>query len=186
MRFECTKCGNCCRHPQLLVTVTGRDLSRLSVALGLSAKDLLAATEFYVLDKNRPVPEGLRNIPQVNTEQGPAFVALKKQHDGDCIFLKDNLCLIHAVRPGVCAAFPFVFRREGQDMSWGLSAMKGICPGLGLGPEVRDSELIGLGSEILKALSLFREFVQEWNRIKEPTALGFLVSALNGARFSLE
>jgi Fe-S-cluster containining protein len=153
----------------------------------LSARDLLAATDFYVLDSDQPVPEGLRRIPQVSTEQGPAFIALKKEQNGACIFLKGNLCMIHAVRPSVCAAFPFVFERKGRDMSWGLSAMKGICPGLGTGPQVRDSELTKLGSKTLHALSLFREFAEAWNKkTQTPTALGFLESVLEDARFSVQ
>lgn len=167
--------------------MTGTDLSRLSVALGLSARDLLAATDFYILGSNQPVPEGLRQIPQVNTEQGLAFVALKKEQNGDCVFLKDNLCMIHVARPSVCAAFPFVFERKGRDMSWGLNAMKAICPGLGTGPEVRDSELIHLGSRALSDLSLFRGFVEVWNKTtKAPTALGFLESILKDRRFSVQ
>jgi Fe-S-cluster containining protein len=121
----------------------------------------------------------------VNTEKGPAFVALKKQQGGDCIFLKDNLCMIHVVRPSVCVAFPFVFERKGRDMAWGLNAMKDICPGLGTGPEVQDSELTRIGTQTVQALSLFRQYVEAWNKtMKAPTALGFLESVLKDARFS--
>jgi Fe-S-cluster containining protein len=170
-----------------LVTLTGTDVVHLSVALGLSAKDLLAAIDFYVLSKREAVPEGLRHIPQVNTERGPAFVALRKQRDGDCIFLRDNLCMIHAIRPSVCTAFPFVFKREGSDLAWGLNAMKDICPGLGKGTEVPGSEFVRLGTETLTALSLFAGFVEDWNnKTKKPTAVDFLESVLTDPRFAVQ
>ena len=169
------------------MTLTGTDLARLSTTLGLSARDLLGATDFYILNSHESVPEGLHQIPQVNTEQGPAFVALKKQKDGDCIFLEDNLCMVHAVRPSVCASFPFVFERKGPDLSWGLSAMKQICPGLGKGPQVQDSDLVSLGTEALRALALYKEFVEMWNKTtKAPTALDFIESVLKDQRFSVQ
>ena len=158
---------------------------RLSVGLNLSAKDLLGALDFYILGNDNQIPKGLRHIPPVNTERGLAFLALKKLPNGDCVFLKDNLCMVHVVRPSVCAAFPFVFRRDRHDMAWGLSAMKEICPGLGKGPEVPPSELVKLGTETLTALSLFTEFVQRWNeRTREPRALGLIESMLTDERFS--
>ena len=52
----------------------------------------------------------------MKTEQGTAYVALKKLDDGSCVFLDNNLCLIHPIRPAVCASFPFVFRRDDDEI----------------------------------------------------------------------
>ena len=140
IQFECTKCGACCREDSLLVTVTGRDIARISQGLGLDSNEVIRALDFYLVS-GEDTPEGLRDIPPVNTEHGLAYVALKKLENGDCVFLKDNLCMIHAIRPGVCMSFPFVFWDEGDENTWGLSAKKEICPGLGEGPVVDVSEL---------------------------------------------
>ncbi|MHA2145362.1 MAG: YkgJ family cysteine cluster protein [Candidatus Thorarchaeota archaeon] len=182
IHFECIKCGACCREDSLLVTVTGRDLARISMILGLEAGELIKAVDFY-LTSGISTQEGLRDFPALNTEKGPAFVALKKMDDGDCVFLKDDLCMIHSIRPVVCKSFPFVFQDAGDHRKWGLSAMKSICPGLGDGPEVIGSDLIDLADTVLEDLVLFKEFAEEWNSIEEPNAQKLIESILIDPRF---
>ena len=182
--FECIKCGACCREESLLVTVTGRDLARLSKILGLDASELIRAVDLYLVSGITSY-DGLRDFPALNTEKGPAFVALKKMENGDCVFLKDNLCMIHTIRPVVCMSFPFVFQDAGDHRKWGLSAMKHICPGLGSGPEVIGSELIELADTVLEDLVLFKEFGVEWNTISEPSAQKLVEAILSDPRFSV-
>lgn len=182
--FECIKCGACCREESLLVTVTGRDLARISSILGLDANELIRSVDFY-LSSGITSSDGLRDFPALNTEKGSAFVALKKMEDGDCVFLKDNLCMIHTIRPVVCMSFPFVFQDAGDHRKWGLSAMKHICPGLGSGPEVIGSELIELADTVLEDLVLFREFAEEWNTNSEPTAQKLIEAILSDPRFTV-
>ena len=182
--FECIKCGACCREESLLVTVTGRDLARISSILGLDANELIRSVDFY-LSSGITSSDGLRDFPALNTEKGSAFVALKKMEDGDCVFLKDNLCMIHTIRPVVCMSFPFVFQDAGNHRKWGLSAMKHICPGLGSGPEVIGSELIELADTVLEDLVLFREFAEEWNTNSEPTAQKLIEAILSDPRFAV-
>ena len=168
------------------MTLTGKDLNRISQALGLSAGEMLRALDFYVLREDEAVPDGLRDTQSVNTERGAAYVALRKTPNGDCVFLQDNLCLIHAVRPSVCRAFPFVFHEQEGGLAWGLSAVKEICPGLGRGPEVRASDLYEIGSVALEETSVSREFVDEWNRTAQmPSAISFVEAVLTDARFSV-
>lgn len=182
--FECIKCGACCREESLLVTVTGRDLARISKMLGLDASELVRAVDFYLVSGITSY-DGLRDFPALNTEKGPAYVALKKMKNGDCVFLKDNLCMIHTIRPVVCMSFPFVFQDAGDHRKWGLSAMKHICPGLGSGPEVIGSELIELADTVLEDLVLFKEFGVEWNTISEPSAQKLVEAILSDPRFSV-
>ena len=185
IQFECTKCGACCREDALLVTVTGRDITRISMGLGLDSNEVIRAFDFY-LASNSESPEGLRDIPAVNTEHGPAYIALKKLETGDCIFLKDNLCMIHTFRPGVCRSFPFVFRDGGDEKTWGFSAMKEICPGLGSGPEVEISDLRELADAVLEDIEIFKDFVEEWNQDKEkPTADSLVETILSELRFTV-
>ena len=184
VHFECTKCGACCRHENMIVTLTGRDLAKLSQALGLSSKDFLRAVDFYILKEDAQVPIGLRNIPSVLTERGMAYIALKKLDDGSCIFLKDDLCMIHSFRPAVCKAFPFIFEMDKEGIAWGLSALKDICPGLRTGSEVKASAIEELGISVTEDLEIYKEFVEEWNNKQEqPTALSILETILKDSRF---
>jgi len=186
VRFECIKCGECCRQAGLIVTVTGRDVVRLSSTLGMAAPDLLRALDFYVLPENGNAPKGLRDTPLLRTESGKAYMALRKVESGDCIFLKDNQCMIHPIRPFVCRTFPFVFRDVAGTVKWGFSSMKAICPGIGEGSEVTEQELVELGMEALEDLTIYREFTETWNEnTAEPTAIGFLKAILSDVRFSV-
>jgi Fe-S-cluster containining protein len=182
-RFECTKCGACCREDSLLITVTGSDIVRISTALGLSPKETMRALDFYVVDERDTVPVGLREIPSPNTERGRAFIALKKMENGDCIFLKDDLCMIHAFRPVVCRSFPFTFHDNQGEHMWGLSILKKICPGLGTGSRVTDAEINELSALVLESMQAYSEFVAEWNSLPTSTALELIRTILSEPRF---
>jgi len=186
VRFECIKCGECCRQDGLIVTVTGRDVARLSSTLGMAAPELLRALDFYVLPKNGNAPKGLRDTPLLKTESGKAYMALRKMESGDCVFLKDNQCMIHPIRPFVCRTFPFVFRDVAGEVKWGLSSMKDICHGIGEGSKVTEQELVELCIAALEDLAIYREFAETWNETTaEPTAIGFLEAILSDVRFSV-
>lgn len=166
------------------MTLTGSDIVRLSVFLGLSASEILRAIDFYVLPQGEETPDGLRRIPYVNTERGKTYLALRKMDGKSCVFLSDNLCLIHQIRPGVCVSFPFVFEDRGEETTWGLNAMKDICPGLNDGPQVELSTIEKISSTVLEELALYREFADEWNTTQEdPTALGVIETILSDHRF---
>ncbi len=185
VRFECIECGECCRHEQILVTVNGRDIARLAYALGLSASQMMRALDFYVVPEDEAIPMGLQDTPSVLTEKGPAYPALKVLEDDSCVFLKDNLCMVHPVRPSVCRSFPFVFERVDGDMKWGLHALVEICPGMGRGDLVTEKELGAIGAAFLEEWSLYREFVDEWNIERNThSAVGFIRAILEDPRFS--
>ncbi len=174
-RFECTRCGACCRDDFLLVTVTGSDIVRIAAVLGLSPNEMLKALDFYVVSDGETKPIGLEKFPSVATESGLSYISLKKMENGECVFLKENLCMIHPVRPVVCRSFPFVFDESNGQRTWGLSAKKEICPGLATGPQVSEIELGELADTILPDIQLYREFVKEWNDNQlSPSALDLL------------
>jgi Fe-S-cluster containining protein len=153
------------------------------MGLNLDSSEVIRALDFY-LSAGIETPDGLRDYPAVNTEKGLAYVALKKLENGDCVFLKDNLCMIHAIRPAACMSFPFVFSNSDDSTFWGLSALKQICPGLGSGPQVRGSELKELAITILEHLDIYNEFAKEWNHEEEnPTAAGLVEKILSDPRF---
>lgn len=164
--------------------MTGRDITRLSTFLGLSVPQVMRALDFYVLSIGETIPDGLREIPSVDTERGPAFVAFRRMENHECVFLKEDLCMIHPIRPSVCVSFPFVFSGEKRDISWGLNAMKEICPGLDTGPEVVASELEETAVAVLDDIRVYQEFSEEWNKIEEnPTAQSFVEAVISDPRF---
>jgi Fe-S-cluster containining protein len=167
------------------VTVTGRDIVRISSGLGLSSNEVTKAFDFYLVSTDES-PEGLRDIPSINTEQGFAYIALKKLENGDCVFLKDNLCMIHLIRPMVCMSFPFVFQEVDGEYTWGLSAKREICPGLGSGPVVEISDLKELATATLEDLALYKEFAEEWNKkTVKPTVKDLIDTILSDPIFSV-
>jgi Fe-S-cluster containining protein len=182
--FECTKCGACCRDEHLLVTVTGDDIAKIAAVLGLGPDAMLKALDFYIVTNGVSIPVGLERISSVATERGLAFMALKKMENGDCVFLKDNLCMIHPVRPLVCRSFPFVFNDSKGQRSWGLSAKKEICPGLGIGPQILEPEIEDLAETILPGMRIYKEFTEEWNEGQtSPTVLELITKILSDPRF---
>ncbi len=167
------------------MTVTGHDIVRLSLFLGLSASEMLRALDFYVLPETDDAPIGMRDIPAVHTEHGAAYVAIRKLETNECVFLSDDLCMIHQIRPGVCKSFPFVFHEKDGTTTWGLSAMKEICPGLGTGPEIMTGELEDTSTPVLRELAVYREFASEWNEKEaNPTALSLIETILSDNRFT--
>ncbi|MFW9932511.1 MAG: YkgJ family cysteine cluster protein, partial [Candidatus Thorarchaeota archaeon] len=182
--FKCICCGACCSQKDMIVTLTGRDISYLAHALGLDAKQMLRVVDFYIQTKAMILPQGLQNIPRIETERGLAIIALKKNPTGECIFLENDLCMVHPARPGVCKSFPFTFREENDEISYGLSAKQSICPGIGQGDEILVNELLILAQEILEDLSIFSEFVSYWNDSEhEHEASMFLEAVLADIRF---
>jgi Fe-S-cluster containining protein len=182
-KFECTKCGACCREDTMLITVTGSDIFRISTALGLSPEETIRALDFYVIDENNAIPVGLLGIPSAETERGLVIIALKKMENGDCIFLKDDICMIHTLRPIVCRSFPFVFRENTDGRTWGLSAMKHICPGLGIGPRISEKDIQDLSVLVLESIETYRAFVAEWNSLPISTALELIRTIISDPRF---
>ena len=183
LRFECTKCGECCRQRDMVVTLTASDILKLAIGLGFTGNELLHALDFYVIEKGKSIPDGFRNIPRIKTERGMAYVALKKLDDSSCVFLKDDLCMIHKIRPMVCSSFPFVFSKQNDTVSWSLHVKRGICPGIGEGNRMTKEELISMSHEPLESLEMYRAIAKIWNESDiAHTAEGFVEFILTKLR----
>ena len=186
IHFECQLCAACCKHERLIVTVHGRDIARIAASLNLSAEEITRALDFYIISKDEKIPEGLKHIPRVKTEQGLAYVAIRKSDDNSCVFLNEDLCMIHPVRPSSCVSFPFFFEDNKDGLKWGLSALRSICLGLGKGKKVTQSYLLETGSMVLEDSEIYRQFVTEWNEsVEVPKALDFIKQILSDARFNV-
>ena len=85
-RFECTKCGACCRD-EFLVTITGNDIVRIAAVLGLSPNEMLKALDFYVVSDGEPTPIGLDKFPSPWRVPGFSLLPLLKSPYGElCLF----------------------------------------------------------------------------------------------------
>ena len=86
-KFECKRCGYCCKG-ESTVSLSKRDISRISQFLNLSEEDFL---KLYTVKK------GIFRIEM-------------KVKDGFCIFFdkEKKLCKIHPVKPEKCKEWPLV------------------------------------------------------------------------------
>jgi Fe-S-cluster containining protein len=98
LRFECTRCGNCCRR--FRVPLTGADLRRLVAGTGLAPA---AVTEWLATDVVDMTGE-----PEtfVRFSEGRRLMVLAWA-DAGCRLLAGDLCSVHPHRPVSCRAYPF-------------------------------------------------------------------------------
>lgn len=100
--FVCRQCGACCRIKNGIVRVSDEEVARIAGYLGMSEQDFIANETEIAPDRRGLV--------------------LKSRPDGSCAYLdKDNLCMIHPVKPAKCASFPY---------EWTNADSNEVCPGL--------------------------------------------------------
>ena len=102
--FTCTQCGECCRGFGGTY-VSKEDIHRISRFIGCDPAEFIP--RYCDMSGSRPV--------------------LTLADDGKCIFF-DKLCTIHAVKPYMCRAWPFIKTLVQHPENW--EAMAGSCPGM--------------------------------------------------------
>jgi Fe-S-cluster containining protein len=110
LRFECLRCGNCCKWSPGFVFINKKECARIAQYLGIPAACLVGR---YL----RPFKEG--------------YYILEKPN-GWCPFYDEEAgCTIYSVRPTQCQTFPFWFKILRSKENWhGISRQ---CPGVGRG-----------------------------------------------------
>ena len=108
LRFECQRCGRCCRGEPGVVWVNKRELEEISSFMGIK-KEVFARNY-------------LRSIN--------GRLSLLEYGNGDCI-LYDSGCKIYAVRPCQCRTFPFWKWSLENRSEW--EGLKKTCPGIDKG-----------------------------------------------------
>ena len=107
--FSCRRCGKCCEGRGGIV-VSPRDLTRLSVYLGMSGQEVLARCT-----------ESLRGQPVIRCGS-----------DGFCMFFRSGEgCTIHPARPAVCRAWPYFRGNLVDHVSFAMARQD--CPGISRG-----------------------------------------------------
>ena len=114
LRFECTRCGNCCSGDPGYVWATKEEIDGISTFLGPLQAD--------GIDKKHFRRVGLH-------------YSLNEKPNGDCIFLSredgKTGCAIYPVRPLQCRTWPFWPQNLRSPDAWNNSHKK--CPGINTG-----------------------------------------------------
>ncbi|MBW2723762.1 MAG: YkgJ family cysteine cluster protein [Deltaproteobacteria bacterium] len=110
LRFECTRCGRCCRGPG---NVWVSDL-------GIEALAGATASE---------VDEFRKTFVRRSGRRGPVLAQKRNQ---DCIFWDDSGgCQVYTSRPRQCRTYPFWKANLQTEPAW--NAERRSCPGIGEG-----------------------------------------------------
>jgi Fe-S-cluster containining protein len=176
LRFNCTRCGNCCTNKDTIVNITYLDIVRLKTGLKLDLKEILEIIGFYVF--NKKLTEGTLEkmvVSPIETERGLAFTGLLKNNLGECYFYdkKKSKCLIYNIRPMLCRTFPFSFgmsncidnQSKGDSEIFYTEKAKNYCPGISSdSPIIKYNYWTKIGYETLKELKKNHLFNENWNK----------------------
>ncbi|MFV1975240.1 MAG: YkgJ family cysteine cluster protein [Candidatus Scalindua sp.] len=108
LRFECQRCGSCCRGEPGVVWMNQKETKNVSVSLGVSM-DLFTKNYIRLINGR---------------------VSLLEHDNGDCV-MYDNGCKIYETRPRQCKTFPFWSSNLKNKAEW--EEQKRTCPGIDKG-----------------------------------------------------
>ena len=94
--FVCARCGNCCRG-EGIVRVSREEAFAIAEFLRISLDEFYRA---YTREPDDPAER----------EKGVRWLVDKEGEARECIFLSDNACVIHPVKPLKCRTFPLAWR----------------------------------------------------------------------------
>jgi len=172
--FKCVQCGNCCSDKNTIVNLTYSDILRIQWDQNLGFKELLDIVGFYVFDE--PITDEQKEkmvLPHIETQNGQAFLGLRKNDDGTCIFLNENKkCRIYKARPDICRTFPFHFhsiphKDQMEKMNVTIEyAAKAIefCQGIKKSsPIINNTKWMVIGKLTLENIIRDAIFIKRWN-----------------------
>lgn len=117
LRFECTRCGNCCSGPSGSVLVSDSEIAELASHLELSAAEF-------------------REIYTRSLRKGD--VSLREKRNGECILYRSAAadgsgggCSVYRQRPRQCRSWPFWKGVIHSPERWAEEAES--CPGMNQG-----------------------------------------------------
>jgi Fe-S-cluster containining protein len=137
---------------------------------------MLEILSFYIYDESTNYVNLSRMvISPIQTENGLAFVGLRKQKSGDCIFYnkKRHQCSVYTIRPNFCRTFPFYFYYSNKEDTSEQSNItidftkKGLeyCQGISDDSLLIDNKYwLDLGKKVLDDLVQNEKFTIEWNQ----------------------
>ncbi len=108
LRFECQRCGECCRGEPGMVWIDKKEIKKTSSFLGIT-QDIFAKRYLRIVSGR---------------------ISLLECNNGDCIMYEEG-CKIYSVRPSQCKTFPFWKSNLENKTEW--ENQKNTCPGIGKG-----------------------------------------------------
>lgn len=100
-RFHCTQCGKCCTYREDIL-LSPMDIFRMARELGITSNQFCEKyCNSYIGDTSRIPIVRLNSVGK----------------DARCPLLKNNKCIVHSVKPAVCALFPLGRYLEAEDGS---------------------------------------------------------------------
>lgn len=102
--FDCKQCGDCCTGYGGTY-VTEKDIENISEFIGCAKEEFIE--KYCNISGGKPL--------------------LSQGGDGKCVFFKE-LCTIHAVKPRMCRAWPFIEGVLKNENNWNV--MSEACPGI--------------------------------------------------------
>jgi len=117
LRFECTRCGNCCTGPTGTVRVSDEEQRALAALLGLGQDEFRARY-------TRPLEDGAHSLTEKPSARAP--------DTWDCVFLApEGGCSVYPARPRQCRTWPFWRASVATRAHWAAAATG--CPGIDRG-----------------------------------------------------
>lgn len=118
LRFECTRCGQCCSGFPGFVWVTEEEMRAIAQFRGVSLGEVVALYTRFINGKR----------------------SLREKLNNDCTFFDANEgCTIYPVRPQQCRTWPFWESTVQTPDDW--ERTKEVCPGAGCGPLIPVEEI---------------------------------------------
>lgn len=107
LRFKCTGCGQCCTGAPGYTWVTDEEIEKIATRLNLSVKEFSQKYLRYVNGRY-----SLREHPETY----------------DCVFLKNNKCVVYEDRPKQCKTYPWWPSTLKSKKEWNKAASH--CEGI--------------------------------------------------------
>ncbi|MFX1536709.1 MAG: YkgJ family cysteine cluster protein [Promethearchaeota archaeon] len=164
-RFECQQSGHCCSDPNIIVTLTYRDIFRLfNRRLNKDFRVLLQKISFYKLNQSNQVLQEQMVLDPIQTSEGNVIPGLRKLKDF-CTFYAHPNCQIYSERPLSCRSYPLAYIKEKDRVicTWVKNSQK-TCPGIGKGGVLSQQFIQKLGKEYLQAIETHNHVVRELNK----------------------
>ncbi|MFX1284364.1 MAG: YkgJ family cysteine cluster protein [Promethearchaeota archaeon] len=164
-RFICQQSGHCCCDPNIIVTLTFRDILRLFIALYRDFRLLLQKITFYTLDSiTSPLIEKQMVLKTIQTSDGKIIPGLKKHSQKVCVFFIPPNCSIYSFRPLACRNYPLAFVKENELIvsTWAKNSEK-TCPGIGKGSPLSLKNIEQRGKQFFEEIEKHNQVVKELN-----------------------
>ena len=115
MQFECDRCALCCGDVG--------EKPRNILLLKTEAQQISEETSKKIIE-----------FADRTRDCRPYAYRMRKTAEGKCVFLRDSVCAVYAVRPMICRFYPFELRNGGNDVYVFLATDE--CPRVGEGPSL--------------------------------------------------